>query len=83
MDFNKYKELFVEEAREQNKDDLYINKCLSYAQQLNNKNIPIIYNQEHFSKLVGVKLEFLIKISNSQFSYYRFFKIPKSNGKKD
>lgn len=82
MDFETYKSLFLKKAKEENKDDLYIEKCLNYAKKLSDRNIPIIYNQEHFSRLVGIQLEFLLKICNSQKNYYRSYKIPKSNGKK-
>ena len=81
MNYEKYKKLFITEAERQGKDAAYIEKCLSYAKKLSDKNLPIIYDDEHFSLLVGLKLEFLLSIANSQHNFYRYFSIPKGNGK--
>ncbi len=62
-------------------DDI-IEELLIYAKKLFEKNIPIIYDQEHFCKLVGYQYELLLKISNCQEKFYRKFSIPKKNGEK-
>lgn len=81
MNFKEYEEKFREKARIQNKDEEFISKCLCYAQKLYNKNIPIIYDIGHFSLLVGVKVPFLLAITNSQKNFYRTFSVPKHSGK--
>lgn len=81
MNFTTYEQKFKEQAQISNKSEYYINKCLDYARNLNEKGLPVIYDDEHFSLITGIKLDYLISISNSQKDFYRFFNIPKSNGK--
>jgi RNA-directed DNA polymerase len=81
MNFSIYEQNFREQAYAHNKNEEYIESCLNYARNLNQKNLPIIYDAQHLSMLIGVKLDFLISISNGQRKFYRFFTIAKSNGK--
>lgn len=81
MNFLVYEQKFKEQAQICNKSEEYINGCLTYARKLNEKGLPIIYDDEHLSMIIGVRLDFLIAISNSQKDYYRFFTISKNNGK--
>lgn len=79
MDWNNYKRNFHHYAKFHNKNDAYIELCLRYAKRLYESRLPVIYDQIHFSKLVGYKLDYLIKVSNSQEPFYREFQIPKKN----
>lgn len=81
MNYTAYEKAFIAEAKVHNKDEEYIRKCLNYAKNLADKHLPIIYDENHFSLLVGIRLEFLLSISNNQKNFYRYFTIPKSNGK--
>lgn len=81
MNYIAYEKAFIAEAKKQNKSDEYIRKCLSYAKNLSDKHLPVIYDEQHFSLLVGMKLDFLLSISNGQRYFYRYFTIPKNNGK--
>ncbi|PAE09740.1 hypothetical protein CHI02_23610, partial [Niallia circulans] len=82
MIWENYKEEFVKVALESGHNDEYIEKHLNYAKSLFIKGLPIIFNQDHLSLLVGYKLEYLIKVSNAQSKFYRVFNIPKKNGGK-
>lgn len=64
------------------KSNDYIIENLNYAKQLHNKNLPIIYDSKHLSLLLGIKQEYIYKISNKQKLFYRKFYIKKNNGKK-
>ncbi|SDF84926.1 RNA-directed DNA polymerase [Paenibacillus sp. cl6col] len=77
MNWDDYKNRFYHFAKYDNKDDNYIDSCLNYAEKLFLKDIPVIYDVTHFSKLVGYKEAYIMKVSNSQGSFYREFKIPK------
>jgi hypothetical protein len=55
---------------------------LPYIQKLQQNNIPIIFEIEHLSKLLGIKIEVLTKIINSPESFHRKFSIPKRRGGK-
>lgn len=81
MNFAIYEEKFRKEAQARGKSSEYINLCLEYARTLAEQRLPIIYDQEHFSKLVGIKLEVLLSMSNCPRPFYRYFTIPKNNGK--
>ena len=54
---------------------------LDYAENLNNKSLPIIFSIDHFSKLVGYEEPLIYAIMNSSSRYYHSFFIPKRNGK--
>ena len=82
MKWEEYEKNYRGIAKLKNKDDAYCIEQLQYAKILYDKNVPIIYNQEHFSKLVGYSYDYLIGASNGAKSYYRTFYINKSNGKK-
>ena len=55
--------------------------CINYAKALADKHLPIIYDIHHFSQLIGIRLDFLLAISNSPRNFYRYFTIPKASGK--
>ncbi|MBX0315490.1 reverse transcriptase family protein [Planococcus glaciei] len=56
----------------------YIEECISYATKLLNKGLPVIFDSEHFAKLVGINYEDLRKLTISD--NYKEVKIPKKNG---
>ena len=59
-----------------------IDELLGYASVLVKQGLPIIYDQEHFSKLLGLKLSYIIAMANSNRKFYKTFEIPKHNGSK-
>ena len=80
MEWNNYLKLFTEIAINKGYNDKDINELLLYAKKIYDKNLPIIFSPKHFAHLVGYKLSFLYKITNSQIHFYRTFEIPKKNG---
>ena len=54
---------------------------LNYAQNLADKNLPIVYDVEHFSNLVGYKIDLFYAITNDTKRFYHSYFIPKKNGK--
>ena len=81
MDINTYITKFKEVAQTQNLDAGQIKQYLSYAKKLLKLGLPVIYDQEHFSHLVGYDYSFILALSNASDSFYRKFEIPKRNGK--
>ncbi|WP_146550819.1 retron St85 family RNA-directed DNA polymerase [Rummeliibacillus suwonensis] len=79
MEWEEYKSKFYHYASFEGKDPDYIDNCLNYAEKLFNKGLPVIYDQLHLSLLVGYEEIYLIKVSNSQDSFYRKFDILKKN----
>ncbi len=82
MQWETYAKKFRKAAEAQNKSDAQVSSWLSYAQKLFDANLPIIYEQTHFSQLLGIDNEYLHRMSNAPQHFYRTFYIEKSNGKK-
>lgn len=59
MDFNKYSSQFKQLAILNDYTTEYVDSCLKYAKKLVDNNLPIIYDSEHFSELVGFKLSYM------------------------
>ena len=77
-----YAEKFTQKALENGFSSDYIKKCLSYANPLLEKNLPVVYNIDHFSGLVGYNISYIKRAVKFQKYFYREFEIEKRNGKK-
>ena len=53
MEFDKYSFQFAQLAILNGYTIEYVDSCLKYAKKLVDNNLPIIYDSEHFSELVG------------------------------
>lgn len=80
MKWNEYESNYIRIARLKEKKDEYCIKQLEYAKPLFEKNVPVIYNQEHFCKLVGYSEEYIYSAANKPQKFYRTFFIKKKNG---
>lgn len=80
MKWETYKKNFWKCAKENDFTDDFINEALLYAKNLFDKDVPIIYDQIHLSKLLGFSQEYLYGVSNKPERFYRYFEIPKKNG---
>ncbi|WP_294293033.1 reverse transcriptase family protein [uncultured Chryseobacterium sp.] len=78
--FQDYKNKFTQKAREAGLTEEYILKCLNYSEKIFSKNLPIIYNYQHLSELVGYKHTYITRVKKSTYFFYRHFKIKKKNG---
>ncbi len=82
MTFEQYKTAFISEATNYGYSEQNIKDCLNYAEKLINKNLPIIYNTTHLSRLVGYKKSYLKRAVLHTKYFYRWFDVQKRNGKK-
>ena len=80
MKWETYKQKFNNKAIQAGLNSNEISVCLTYAESLFNQRLPIIYDQLHFSSLVGYDIDFIRSMSNAQKKFYRKFKIIKKNG---
>lgn len=80
MNWEDYKSAFTSAAVVKGFSADFIEKCLEYAQHLFNEGFPIIYDINHFSLLVGYKLEYVIASAYGGKAFYREFKIRKKSG---
>lgn len=80
MDFVKYSFQFTQLAILNGHTKEYVDSCLKYAKNLVDKNLPIIYDSEHFSELVGFKLSYIKTVVEYPKSFYWIYKIKKHDG---
>jgi RNA-directed DNA polymerase len=80
MDWFQYVKQFKQQAKKVGFDGDYVHRCLTYANNLYQKGLPIIYDQRHLSLLVGYSADYIYKASNSPQHFYRYFEIPKHTG---
>jgi RNA-directed DNA polymerase len=75
--YNKWKSYLKSRGVENNVSEQY----LSYIKTLLEKNVPIIFNFDHLSLLLGRNKEYLASVVNSPDNHYREFKIKKRSGR--
>lgn len=82
LNFETYRHNFYSEAYKYslNVDADYVGKCLKYAKHLWNQKLPIIYNQEHLSRLLGYKLDYLNNVLSNSIHFYHEHLIAKKTG---
>jgi RNA-directed DNA polymerase len=84
IQWEQFEERFTFEARAAIKrrrfDRGYIPRCLAYARRLHDRGMPIVFDAEHFARLVGYSTSYLYGAANSASHYYREFSIPKARG---
>ena len=74
-----YLQRLEEELIKNDYDERYINLCLSYSERLLDNNLPVIFDKEHFAKLIGLKKEYVFQILMVTEMFYKEISIPKKN----
>lgn len=85
-------EQFIKEAKEQNKSQEFIDACIEYAQNLCEKDFPVIFSIENLAMFMGIQAKYLRNLigdgkNNIIYEYehknkrYNYFKLKKRNGK--
>jgi RNA-directed DNA polymerase len=77
-----YEKKFTQKAFKNGFSSDYVRKCLSYANPLLEKNLPVVYNITHLSGLVGYDISYIKRAVKFQKYFYRKFEIEKRDGKK-
>lgn len=80
MDIKQYNRRYTEVASRQGVSNEDIEKYLMYANTLQKQGLPAIYDQEHFSRLVGYDYSYILGLSNAPEFHYNHYEIPKRNG---
>lgn len=80
QDWQLYAANFFAQAKKADFTDDDIADCLDYALRLFRSNLPIIFDEEHLSLLVGYKTKFLTRAAKSPSNFYRHFLISKRSG---
>lgn len=71
---------YLTAARAQNHSDEFISETLSYADGLDGKGLPVIFDQQHLSYLLYMEHRDLKKLVRSASGYYKYFAIKKRHG---
>lgn len=79
-EFKTYSEQFRNMASLKGVPKKDIENLLGYAEKLWKNNLPVIYDQIHLAKLIGMDYDFLIGISNKPEKFYKQYDLPKRRG---
>lgn len=80
MNWDEYEEKYRNIAKINSLKAQTIDSNLLYARKLYENKVPIIFDEYHFSKLVGIDYSYMYKVLNDQRKFYRKFYILKSDG---
>lgn len=80
MNWKFYEKEFRIQAIQQGFDETYFLPLLEYASNLCQKKLPIIYDWEHFSLLVGYDSKYISGAFYETNSFYRHYTIKKRSG---
>ncbi|MDW3190937.1 MAG: reverse transcriptase family protein [Cytophagales bacterium] len=75
-----YRVQFQKKALEAGYTQSNIDACLSYAEPILKKGLPVIYNTSHLAGLVGYKKDYIKRAVFYPDFFYRRFEIKKKNG---
>lgn len=79
-DWKTYTSSFRSQALSLNYNETEIRICLNYAHPLFEKKLPVIFDQEHLSYLVGYHLDYLRGAIYNTKPFYRYFTVNKRSG---
>lgn len=82
MEWIEFELKFVDAAQKKQKSKKYCDQWLKYAKNLWNRNLPVIFTQNHLCVLLGYEPIYVYAVSNSPQNFYHCYQIPKKNGKK-
>ena len=58
----------------------YKRKCIEYAERLLSNELPVIYDLEHLTMVLGIKKKILTKMIFAYQNFYSIVQIPKKSG---
>lgn len=80
MDWILYQKRFKISAKRKGFSYEFINRWLDYAKKLYDQELPIIFDVEHFSRLVGYRTSYLYAVTNNKTKCYYNYTIKKHSG---
>jgi len=67
---------------EENHSQGFIEETLAYAEELERKNLPVIFSTKHLALLIGIKYEAIEYLILNREEHYKFYEIKKRRGGK-
>lgn len=80
MHWDEYAQRFRAAAVDAGRDPAYVEQCLSYAERLVRRKVPIVYDDEHLAALLGYDLDYVLGAVHATPRFYRTFSVRKHNG---
>jgi RNA-directed DNA polymerase len=77
---NNYIEKLKTELQIKNIDNQYGELCIEYATRLIDNNMPVIFDKEHLSLLLGIKNQYINKLILCTDKFYKHYSIKKKSG---
>lgn len=81
-------EQFIIDSKAQNKSQEFIDACLAYAKNLEDKEFPVIFSLEHLAIQIGIQSDYLRNLIGEgkrdviyKYQRYNYFKLKKRDGK--
>jgi len=72
---------FLQTGENSNYNDEYLNNCLEIGNELDSRNLPVIFSLKHLSEIVDVPFNFLNQLVSREITPYRSFTIRKQGGR--
>jgi RNA-directed DNA polymerase len=80
MSWDQYEAHFRAAAKRAHYPKEHLEACLSYAHPLYTSGVPVIYDLDHLSALVGYDRDYILGCSYAPERFYRRFTVPKRSG---
>jgi RNA-directed DNA polymerase len=80
MEWGTYRKHLIKEAEIKKFKPELIKILVSYSKELFKKELPVIFDVNHFSLLVGYNTNYIMGACNNPQNFYRVFEIKKKNG---
>lgn len=77
---NDYIEKLSIKLKNENIEYDYAKLCIQYASRLIDNRVPVIFDKEHFSLLLGIKSEYINKLILCTDRFYKTYTIKKKSG---
>lgn len=75
------RELFISKAIEEKHSDAFIDITKNYIDNLNSKNLPVIFSLQHFAIEIGMQSDFIDHLISDRNQQYNYFLLQKKNKK--
>jgi RNA-directed DNA polymerase len=78
--FQKYRQEFAQKALAAGRSEGYVAACLGYAEAIADRGLPVIYDAQHLSMLVGYQQPYVRAAAYGGRAFYRRYEVPKKSG---
>lgn len=77
-----WESLFIKQARANHHSQVFIDECLKYASSLHNRNLPVLFDEDHLAQYLGLTKWRYSSITRTHYKCYDEFTIRKRHSRK-